>query len=251
LNGAKGSLVDVKAQTDIVLNPVFVPYLNKGQSIVTINEIFTKTEVREWKKEQEPLRPVHKPWMEINEENNIKWEPTEADAYDGSVGGGTVGPSSAMQQVVRTADSLAAIFLFMVPISFFDKVAAYTTKFCYEDWVVEKFGTDRDGVQKKRRHFEQVPEKLGRRPYPGRRHRADKEHKKFNITSGFVLCWIACLILQGAHFGADKRSAGKLWRDQPYGLSLPYLQNAMTRNSYVFMRQYIHFVDNSKRVPKG
>ena len=95
------------------------------------------------------------------------------------------------------------------------------------------------------KHFEQVPEKLGRCPYPGRWHRADKQHKKFNITSGFVLCWIACLILQGAHFGADKRSAGKLWRDQPYGLSLPYLQNAMTRNSYVFMRQYIHFADKS------
>jgi len=35
--------------------------LNQGQSIVPIDEISTKTEVQEWKKEQEPLHPVHKP----------------------------------------------------------------------------------------------------------------------------------------------------------------------------------------------
>ena len=46
---------------DVVLSLAFVPYFNKGQSIVPIDEIFTKTEVQEWKKEQEPLPPVHKP----------------------------------------------------------------------------------------------------------------------------------------------------------------------------------------------
>ena len=59
------------------------------------------------------------------------------------------------------------------------------------------------------------------------------------------------LILQGAHFGADKRSAAKMWRGQPYGISIPYIQNKMTRDAYVFMRQYIHFCDNSKRKSKG
>jgi len=54
LNGAHGSLVDAKAQSDIILNPSFVPYLNKTQSIVPIYEIFTKTEVREIKKKIEP-----------------------------------------------------------------------------------------------------------------------------------------------------------------------------------------------------
>ena len=59
------------------------------------------------------------------------------------------------------------------------------------------------------------------------------------------------LILQGAHFGADKRSAAKLWRSPPYGNLIPYLQNLMTRDAYVFMRQYIHFADNETRKAKG
>ena len=61
LNGAHDSLVDAKAQSDIILHPWFVPYLNKAASIVDITDIFTKTEVREWKKEMESIRPVHHP----------------------------------------------------------------------------------------------------------------------------------------------------------------------------------------------
>jgi hypothetical protein len=141
-------------------------------------------------------------------------------------GGAPAGPSTDALRVARTTKSLASMFLFMVPLAFFSQVAKWTHKFCYEDWVVEKIGTDRDGGTKKRRHFVDVPAQI--EPgvaYPERRHRADKEKKKFSITKGFVMCWMASLILQGAHFGADKRSAGKLWRGQPYGISIPYLQN--------------------------
>ena len=95
LNGAHDSLVDAKAQMDIFLHPFFVPYLNKSQSIQPIEEIFSKTEVREWKKKMEPERPVHAPWIEVTEEEDVKWEPTGSDTYTGNAGGGTVGPSSA------------------------------------------------------------------------------------------------------------------------------------------------------------
>jgi hypothetical protein len=33
--------------SDVVLSLAFVPYLNKGQSVVPIDEIFTKTEVQD------------------------------------------------------------------------------------------------------------------------------------------------------------------------------------------------------------
>ena len=59
------------------------------------------------------------------------------------------------------------------------------------------------------------------------------------------------LILQGAQFSADKRSAAKLCRAPPYSLPIQYLQNSMTRDAYVFMRQYIHFADNATRKSKG
>ena len=198
-----------------------------------------------------PDHPVHSPWIEVTDEDDVKWQPTGSDRYTGNAGRGTVGPSSAMMQVMCDAKSLACIFLFMVPLSFFEQVSTWTKKFCYKDWVVEKFASDRDGNQKKRRHFVEVPAKTGRNITPGRRHRADKERKQYTVTAGFVLCWVAMLILQGAHFGSDKRSAAKLWRAPPYGLSISYLQNSMTRDAYVFMRQYIHFADNATRKSKG
>lgn len=40
-----------------------------------------------------------------------------------------------------------------------------------------------------------------------------------------------------------------MWQKHPRGTPLPYVQNAMTRDAYEFMRQCIHFSDNSKRVP--
>ena len=194
-----------------------------------------------------PVRPVHEPWVELDADNDVQWQPSGRDTYEGSEGGGSAGPSSAMMQVVRTADSLTSLFLFILPLSFFQEVAKLSNKYAYLDWVVEKWGKNRDGDTKKRSHFEDVPAKQGSKAYPGGRHRADKEKKKYKITPGFVLCWIAILILQGAHFGQDKGNAGKMWRGAPRGISFPYIRNAMTRDAYVFMRQYIHFCDNSKR----
>jgi hypothetical protein len=73
----------------------------------------------------------------------------------------------------------------------------------------------------------------------------------FTITVGYVIAWFGLLILQGAHFGSDKRTAKKMWRNSPEGLALPYVRNAMTSKAYEFMRAYIHFVDNDKRKPSG
>ena len=42
-----------------------------------------------------------------------------------------------------------------------------------------------------------------------------------------------------------------MWRKQPYGVSIPYIQNTMTRDAYIFMRQYIHFADNHSKKAKG
>ncbi len=36
-----------------------------------------------------------------------------------------------------------------------------------------------------------------------------------------------------------------MWQKNPYGLSIPYVRNAMTCNAYEFMCWFIHFADNS------
>ena len=133
----------------------------------------------------EPTRPVHSPWVEISKENDIRWTPTDDDEYTSSAGGGNVGPLSEMQEVVQSSDSLAAIFMFIVPLTFFARVAQFTEKFCYKDWVIEKFGKDRDGGQKKLRHFVDVPATAAQ----GRRTFNPVSNNKLVRQSINVLCW--------------------------------------------------------------
>ncbi len=83
----------------------------------------------------------------------------------------------------------------------------------------------------------------------GARHRAKR--MKFTVTSRFVLVFLGILMLQGAHFGSNKKSSRKLWQASPYGLSIPYVWNAMMQNAYEFMCQHIHFADSSMNIPSG
>jgi hypothetical protein len=87
LNGAHDSLIDVRAQTDILTHSCFVPFIDRASSIQPIDEIFSRTLQNEWKKNMEPTRPVHVPWVELTKEHNIKWEPSWQDKYTGPQGG--------------------------------------------------------------------------------------------------------------------------------------------------------------------
>jgi hypothetical protein len=53
----------------------------------------------------------------------------------------------------------------------------------------------------------------------------DNEPVKWDVNPGFIICWIGILILQGAHFGLEKRTAKKMWQWSPYGLSVPHVRN--------------------------
>ena len=132
----------------------------------------------------EPIRPVHEPWIELSQDDDIKCTPGGDGKYTGSFGGGLVQPTSGMAKTARTASSLVDLFLFIVPLTFFQAVAKHTKKYCYQDWVVEKFAKRRDSSTKAVRHFIDVPRNSHGTPYPGRRHRVDKERKKYKITTG-------------------------------------------------------------------
>ena len=87
-----------------------------------------------------------------------------------------------MKDIVRSADNLALIFLAILPMSFFMKVALMTRKYCYEDWVVEKERIDENGAKKKRKYLADVALMSGGASTPGRRHRADKEAVRWDIA---------------------------------------------------------------------
>ena len=57
--GHTNSAVDPKAQTDVVLNPIFVNYINRTQSIRTIDEIFSKKRKKKIRKKMESEGNVH------------------------------------------------------------------------------------------------------------------------------------------------------------------------------------------------
>ena len=98
-----------------------------------------------------------------------------------------------------------------------------TDKYAHRDWVVEKQGVDRDGNPKKRMYYEDCPATTNGVPTPRRRHRADKETRKYTITTGFIICWIGILIISGGHFGSSKKYSRKLRRKAPFGISIPYI----------------------------
>jgi hypothetical protein len=97
LNGAHNSLVDVKAQTDILISRGYVPFINRLASIQNVDAIFSATQQKDWRKELKPFQPVHSPWVEQTKENNFEWRPPEDDSYIGFAGGPLVGPTTYVQ----------------------------------------------------------------------------------------------------------------------------------------------------------
>ncbi len=72
LENAHDSIVDVKAQTEVLIDPRFVPFINHSNSIQLISEMFSKTQKMS-RKELEPSHPVHAPWVELTIDNQLKW----------------------------------------------------------------------------------------------------------------------------------------------------------------------------------
>ena len=96
LNGAYDSLVDVKAQTDVVIHSSFHKFIDRAQSIRLVADIFSKNEQSKMAKRLEPSRPVHEPWLELEDDTIFEWSPDARDTYDGFDGGGIHGPSQVM-----------------------------------------------------------------------------------------------------------------------------------------------------------
>ncbi len=91
-----------------------------------------------------------------------------------------------------------------------------TDKYAHKDWVALRRRKDKHGYEIGRPYYVDVPEGT-----EGAWHRAKRI--KFTVTPGFVLVFLGILMLQGTHFGSNKRSSRKLWQASPYGLSIPYV----------------------------
>ena len=189
LDDAHNSLVDARAQADLLVHENFVSFLDRIESAVTVDKIFKANQLSAMKRDLKPVRLVHKPWQELSQANDVAWEPSPGDDSFCAVGVPLEhGPSSAVQQATRIATCLAILFLFFVPLSIFEQVAEWSNKYAYEDWAEEKCGKDRDGKRKKTPHL--VPVKPGARRDKRHRHRVKK---KSSPSPPGILCvgWAA------------------------------------------------------------
>ena len=66
------------------------------------------------------------------------------------------------------------------------------------------------------------------------------------VTPGYLLVFFGIILISGA---MKVRKTNMLWGTK-WQTGLPMVQNACTRDSFNQIRQYIHFVDNMKLLPK-
>ena len=131
--------------------------------------------------------PVHAPWVELTKEHDMKWEPIWQDKYTGPQGGPPSGPTQFIVDIVRSEKGLADIFFAILPLAFFERVAQLTTKYCYNDWVVQRRKKYSDGNDMKQFCYVQVSPLTDGSLTPNRRHRADNKQLRYSITSGFII----------------------------------------------------------------
>ena len=94
------------------------------------------------------MGPIHKgraPWKELKRDINIKWEPGTAGQYTEPSVFPLAGPSQNIVEVKGYAESLAFLFVSIIPLSFFQQVEKQTNEYAYKDWVLDKTVTDQDG----------------------------------------------------------------------------------------------------------
>jgi hypothetical protein len=86
LPSAHSSLIDARAQADIVADKRFIMYMDKPESITAIDDVWTKKRKMRDSIDAELTRPVPKGWEEQPE--NERWDLRRKKRYEGAEGGG-------------------------------------------------------------------------------------------------------------------------------------------------------------------
>jgi hypothetical protein len=85
LDGAHSSIVDARAQQEIVSTGRFMQFLDKPESIVTMDSVWEAKRKKRILQDAELKRPLPKGWTE----DDTTWEIPIRLSYEGSQGGGT------------------------------------------------------------------------------------------------------------------------------------------------------------------
>ena len=109
LSGAHNSLMDAKAQTDVVLHQSFKGYWDKKNSIRSIDDMWRKKTIRKANQMDEVNWPLPNKWQDGVD--LATWSPHFKDSFEGPYGGPDIhGPSNAMSELCRISDCISSIF---------------------------------------------------------------------------------------------------------------------------------------------
>ena len=95
-----------------------------------------------------------------------------------------------MNQICRSSDSLATIFLTLFPITLFNCIARMSEKYAFKDWVAPVEAVDRDVIIAKKTKLQPCKSND-----PNKRHGSTEG---YHFTSGYIICWIGILIYYGS-----------------------------------------------------
>jgi hypothetical protein len=205
LENTHNSMVDAKAQTNVLTDARFVPLNNHSNSIQLISEMISKTQQNKWRKEIELCHPVHAPWVELTRNNTLQWEPPGLHKCDGPNSDPCIGPTQYIKEMVHSATNLSAVLFGILLFSCFGKVAEMTDKYAHKDWVGQRWCKDDNGIEIGRSHYVDVP--AGTK---GAQHCDNR--KQLTVSPGFVMIFVRILMLNGTYFESGRRSASKLWQ---------------------------------------
>ena len=247
LENAHNSLVDCMAQGDIIMSNQFKNYLDKKESICTIESVWSKKEQNHVIQQQELTAETHKDWNADLEADS--WTLPNAKLYSGPTGGPTPGPTVAIKKTLDgVSDPIAALammFLFFVDILLLNNISKQSNRYAYKDFVIEKQVKDADNNVMKKKILVPCDEKS-----PDKRTRVNKEKAgTWEFSPGFILAWLGICIYFGGL--SSKQSPDIMWMSLANGgIYTPFVRNTMSKNAFRFVRQYIHFADNRRNTNK-
>lgn len=142
LDGAHSSIVDARAQQDIVSDDRFLQFLDRPESIVTTDSVWAAKRKKRIAQDAELKRPLPKGWTE----DDTRWEIPYRLSYENFDGGAPHGPSTKAKTVCENG-SLAELFFLFFPLTLVETVAQQTQQYGVEDWVRPVVPTDSKKVR--------------------------------------------------------------------------------------------------------
>ena len=288
LPGAHSSIVDARAQQDIVSDDRFMKFLDKPESVVTVDSVWAAKRKKRTLQDAELKRPLPLGWTE----DDATWQIPVRNCYEHSQGGAPHGPSTRAKTVCENG-SLAELFFLFFPLSLVQTVAKQTQQCSVEDWVRdvdsadsrnddsssgdESKGDESEGSHAVGAHaditsgndsdvdsggndsasstsskMESAPEKKrATKLVPCKKERRRARHRSIGNWIPVTTGFIIVWLGAILILGAiGLRSADMMFSTQR-STNIPCVQSALGCDAFRQIRQFVHFSDDTTQPKKG